>query len=95
MRNRRRLKPGKTVPMSSKKKVIGLPQDTEPYLLGTAEALRQTDKALLVEIYDGHLDKQIWIPLSVVSPDSEVTDDGDRGLLIVYKWWAKANGYEE
>jgi hypothetical protein len=77
-------------------KVTGLPIQVEPYTIGTAEALKQTDKAILVEMQDGPLeDKQFWVPLSVISPDSEVTDEGDRGLLVTYKWWAKSNGYAE
>lgn len=77
--------------------VIGMPlKNIDPYTIGSGEAIRQTDKALLVEILDGPLeDEKIWVPLSVICPQSDVTDEGDRGLLIVFKWWAHSEGYDE
>ncbi len=50
-----------------------------------ARCLRETDKAILVEI-DGD---EYWIPQSQVSEDSEVWKEGDEGDLVISSWIAK------
>lgn len=52
------------------------------------EALKETDKALLVEI-EG---EEIWIPKSVIDDDSEVYAEGHEGRLAVHEWWAEKEG---
>ena len=47
----------------------------------TVEA--ETDLALLCIIDD----KQVWIPKSVVSEDSEVSGEGDTGTIVVMRWF--------
>lgn len=51
-------------------------------------ALRQTEKALLVEL-DG---KEIWVPQSQIDDDSEVFEAGGEGVLVVSEWWATERG---
>lgn len=48
--------------------------------------LRMTDKALLCVIEE----EEYWIPLSQMSPDSEVCNDTDKadGTLTVKRWLA-------
>lgn len=65
---------------------------SESVNLGQARALRQTDKALLVQL-DSE-DEPRWVPQSQIHDDSDVYD-ADRnatGLLIVTKWWADKAG---
>lgn len=47
-----------------------------------------TDKALLCEI-DGD---ETWIPKSQISADSEVSEAGDEGTLIITEWIAEQKG---
>ena len=50
-----------------------------------AEAVHETDSALLVEI-EG---EQHWVPKSQILDDSEVWENGDKGKLIITEWFAK------
>jgi len=54
-----------------------------------AHAVSETEKALKCEFGDsgGH-----WVPKSQIAARSEVKSRGDRGLLIVPKWWAEKAG---
>ena len=45
---------------------------------------RETDAAILCTIYD----KEVWIPKSQISEDSDVKEEGDEGTLIVSEWIA-------
>jgi hypothetical protein len=51
-------------------------------------AIRATDSALLVDI-DG---KEVWIPQSMISDDSEVYEVGHEGELVVSQWLAEQKG---
>jgi len=62
----------------------------DPVYLDECECLKETDKALLVEIPD--LGDEIWIPKSCVHDDSEVYREDDRGTLAVVQWWADQEG---
>jgi len=53
-----------------------------------ASALRESAKALLVEI-EG---EESWIPKSQIDDDSEVFAQGDSGMLVVNEWWAEKEG---
>jgi len=55
-----------------------------------AEAIAETDKAVLVEAPE--LDEAIWVPKSVIDDDSEVYERGTEGDLIVAEWWATKQG---
>lgn len=48
-------------------------------------ALKGTSEALLCEV-DG---KEVWIPRSCISEDSEVQDEGDSGVLVIPLWLVK------
>lgn len=49
------------------------------------QALRATGRALLVRFCDGD---EVWVPKSLIGPDSEVEEPGDEGDLSVAEWWA-------
>lgn len=56
-------------------------------------AVRRTQMALLVHIGDGPLEGQnIWIPLSQITDDSEVYNDGHEGTLTITEWFAVQKG---
>jgi hypothetical protein len=55
-----------------------------------ARAIRETEKALLVELEDG---EEVWIPKSVIDDDSEVFGVGDEGKLVVEGWFAVKQGW--
>jgi hypothetical protein len=63
--------------------------NNEPCSLGDAQVIRETDKALLVDL-DG---SEVWVPKSVVHDDSEVwSAENAVGDLVVKYWWAAKNG---
>jgi len=51
-----------------------------------ATAIRETEKALLVEIhgYGEH-----WLPKSQIDEDSDVRGEGDHGALLISNWIAE------
>jgi hypothetical protein len=54
-----------------------------------ARVIRETDKALLVEV-EGH---EVWCPKSVIDDDSEVfSAKHGEGELVVASWWAEKEG---
>lgn len=57
--------------------------------LGTAEAKRDTGKALLISVDD--LGRDIWVPHSQIHADSEVFDASENavGHLVVTQWFAE------
>lgn len=57
--------------------------------LGNGKCLRETEKALLVELED-HDNREVWIPKSVIHDDSEVFDSekNAEGSVVVQEWWA-------
>ena len=56
------------------------------------EAIRATDKAILVRIAD---EEEHWIPQSQIHDDSEVWKDGDKGALVIKTWWAEKEGLDK
>lgn len=69
-----------------------MPRDTsgdDPFALGEAKALGETEKALKV-LLDG-ADEEMWVPKSCVHDDSEVWKKGDEGKLVVKTWFAEKN----
>jgi len=59
---------------------------SEVHTSQNTKALRDTDKALLVEFEDG---VERWIPKSVIDDDSEVYKLGTTGTLVVKQWFAE------
>jgi len=59
---------------------------SEVHTSQNTKALRDTDKALLVEFEDG---VERWIPKSVIDDDSEVYKMGTSGTLVVKQWFAE------
>ena len=57
-----------------------MPKAEELFTLNNVKFLRESDKAILIEIHD----EEIWIPLS------QVTDiDRDAGTITLTEWIAK------
>jgi hypothetical protein len=54
-------------------------------------AVRGTERALLCRLDDG---REVWIPRSVITDDSEVLDPGDEGTLVVESWFAEKEELE-
>lgn len=52
------------------------------------EAIAETAKALLVAIAD----REVWIPFSQLSDESEVSAKGNYGTLVVRRWFAERAG---
>lgn len=52
------------------------------------ECVKETPKALFVKQAD---EITAWIPKSVICSDSEVTAEGDMGMLTVKRWFAEKN----
>ena len=58
--------------------------------LGDCRVVRETDKALLVELED--TGEELWVPRSLIHDDSEVWAEGQTGELVVAAWWAEQSG---
>jgi len=60
--------------------------------VGKAHAMRETDKALRVQIEAEESPR--WIPKSVISDDSEVFNARDNadGDLVLKRWFAEKEG---
>ena len=57
-----------------------------------AKAIKETDKAILVEDEFG---EEHWVPKSCIEDDSDVQADGDEGELVVKQWYAEKTGWPE
>jgi len=60
-----------------------------PARVGYARAIRETDKALLLD----YENEEVWIPKSVIDDDSEVWREEDEGELVVKDWFAEKKGW--
>lgn len=60
------------------------------YVEVEAVCVSETAAAILVEV-EG---KKFWVPKSLLSEDSEVTEPGDNGVLVVEEWFALNAGIE-
>ena len=65
-------------------------KDQDYVSLGNVTVLRTTEKALLCRIEDD--DREVWVPLSQIAEESDVSDEGDEGELLVASWWAEREG---
>lgn len=72
-------------------------EGNEPFRLGNAHVIRETDKAIRVGLEPGSAigPVDIWIPRSVLHDDSEVYggNDGAAGQLVVKQWFARKEGW--
>lgn len=59
--------------------------------VGQAVALRESDKALLVQIIE--MEKEVWVPKSQIHDDSEVWKSDQSGNLVVTNWYADKQGW--
>jgi hypothetical protein len=53
-------------------------------------AVRETEKGLLCRpvVYPN---RQFWCAKSMIAPISDIQHVGDRGALVVSKWWAETS----
>lgn len=56
------------------------------------KGIQETEKALLVRLKDG---EEVWVPKAVIHDDSEVYEKGGEGTLIVQRWWAEREEWED
>lgn len=57
------------------------------------KALRGTERALLCRLTtDGGESREVWVPRSQITDDSEVYEIGDEGQLVVKSWFAEREG---
>ena len=62
-----------------------------PVSVGDAQVIRETDKAILVDV-EGD---EVWIPKSALHDDSEVwSEKNGEGTLVVMAWFARKQGWE-
>lgn len=55
-----------------------------------AKGIRETDKALLVEVSKRNgFTVKFWVPKSVITDESEVYDGRTTGKLVVHDWFAE------
>lgn len=52
--------------------------------------IAQTDKALRVRLEED--DRELWVPQSQISDNSEVWKNGDFGELVISRWFAEKEG---
>ena len=60
----------------------------ETVYVDDALAIGETGAAILV-LVEG---EQVWIPKSQIHSDSEVTEEGDKGVLAIPYWIAEDRG---
>jgi hypothetical protein len=61
----------------------------KPAMLGEAEPLHETERAVLFSI-EG---EELWVPKSCIHEDSECYSmESGPGLLVVNEWWAEKEG---
>lgn len=52
-----------------------------------AECVKETDAAICCSIVVRGADREVWFPKSVLSKESDVMEEGDRGILVVHEWF--------
>ncbi len=73
-------------------------RDHDQVVLDNVVAINATAKALLcrIPITDGPPRhdpfRDVWVPQSQITDDSEVYATGDEGQLVVKLWWAEREG---
>jgi hypothetical protein len=61
-------------------------RDEDGVSIDGVKAIRATERALLCRLEDG---REIWVPRSVITDDSEVLEQSDEGTLVVKSWFAE------
>ncbi len=57
------------------------------------EAIRGTERALLCRLTTDKGDRrEVWVPRSQITDDSEVFEVGDAGELVIKAWFAEREG---
>lgn len=64
----------------------------ESTLVKDVRVMRETEKAICIQVGDDDDAPGIWIPKSHVLPDSEVRGDGDVGTIKISRWIADQKG---
>lgn len=67
--------------------------DDEGISIGEAICVRETEKSIFVQMDPGKRSEHHWIPQSQVHDDSDVWKVGQRGQLIIKRWWAEEKGF--
>lgn len=77
------------------------------FFIEVERVIRETDKAILVKVAEsetivleqlekasdgGQVYDEVWIPKSQIHEDSEVTESGDEGNLVITRWLAEQMG---
>jgi hypothetical protein len=59
-----------------------------------AEVISETDEAILVYMADEDpdFDEPHWIPRKCMDDASELKNVGDKGTLVVFRWFAEKEG---
>jgi len=71
-------------------------RDDDGVCIDGVKVLRATERAILCRIpADNGSDepREVWVPQSQVTSDSEVWQSGDEGTLVVTHWWAEREGF--
>ena len=64
---------------------------SEPTItLDVWKCVHETRDALIVKLSE--YSRDLVVPLSVIDASSEVWGHGDKGTLVVAKWWAQKKG---
>lgn len=75
-----------------------MPREEEGFAIDGAKAIRETDKALLIQAdffeSQGNDEGTRWVPKSQIHDDSEVFEKGHEGKLVVKKWLAEKEGWD-
>jgi hypothetical protein len=65
--------------------------EVEQVEIRNVRCVQETAKA--IRVVGGDLEEDgVWVPLSVLSDDSEVYRFGTEGTLIIPEWFARKNG---
>lgn len=65
-----------------------MPNKDETHSIEDAICTKETTDALLCE-FEG---KELWIPKSQITEESEVQGEGEEGMLVVTQWLAEKEG---
>lgn len=68
--------------------------DDDGVALENVTAVRATEKALLCRIPGEREPREVWIPRSQITDDSEVFELGHEGQLVIKSWFAEREGLE-
>lgn len=68
-------------------------RDEDGVVFDDAQATRGTERALLCRLTtDRGERREVWVPRSQITDDSEVFEVGDDGKLVVKSWFAEREG---